>query len=104
MPFKIKRVYYIFGTQIEASRGFHAHHNLQQVAICVTGKCRMVLDDGAQRQEAWLDSPTKGLIVGDLVWREMHNFSHDCVLLVLASEHYDENDYIRDYDEFLRCL
>ncbi len=104
VPFKIKRVYYIFGTQIEASRGFHAHHNLQQVAICVTGKCRMVLDDGEQRQEAWLDSPTKGLIVGDLVWREMHNFSHDCVLLVLASEHYDENDYIRDYDEFLRCL
>ena len=104
VPFKIKRVYYIFGTQIEASRGFHAHHNLQQVAICVTGKCRMVLDVGAQRQEAWLDSPTKGLIVGDLVWREMHNFSHDCVLLVLASEHYDENDYIRDYDEFLRCL
>ena len=104
VPFKIKRVYYIFGTQIEASRGFHAHHNLQQVAICVTGKCRMVLDDGAQRQEAWLDSPTKGLIVGDLVWREMHNFSHDCVLLVLASEHYDENDYLRDYDEFLRCL
>ena len=104
VPFKIKRVYYIFGTQIEASRGFHAHHNLQQVAICVTGKCRMVLDDGAQRQEAWLDSPTKGLIVGNLVWREMHDFSHDCVLLVLASEHYDENDYIRDYDEFLRCL
>ena len=104
VPFKIKRVYYIFGTQIEASRGFHAHHNLQQVAICVTGKCRMVLDVGAQRHEAWLDSPTKGLIVGDLVWREMHNFSHDCVLLVLASEHYDENDYIRDYDEFLRCL
>lgn len=104
VPFKIKRVYYICGTQIEASRGFHAHHNLQQVAICVTGKCRMVLDDGEQRQEAWLDSPTKGLIVGDLVWREMHNFSHDCVLLVLASEHYDENDYIRDYDEFLRCL
>lgn len=104
VPFVIKRVYYIFGTQIEASRGFHAHRNLQQVAICVTGKCRMVLDDGEQRQEAWLDSPTKGLIVGDLVWREMHNFSHDCVLLVLASEHYDENDYIRDYDEFLRCL
>lgn len=104
VPFVIKRVYYIFGTQIEASRGFHAHRNLQQVAICVTGKCRMVLDDGEQRQEAWLDSPTKGLIVGNLVWREMHDFSHDCVLLVLASEHYDENDYIRDYHEFLRCL
>ncbi len=70
----------------------------------VTGKCRMILDDGVTREEAWLDSPTKGLLIGDLVWREMHDFSEDCVLLVLASEHYDESDYIRDYDEFLRCL
>lgn len=101
VPFEIKRVYYIFGTQQGVARGFHAHRQLKQVAVCVTGKCRMVLDDGARREEAWLDSPTKGLLIGDLVWREMHDFSEDCVLLVLASEHYDENDYIRDYDEFL---
>ncbi|MCZ2339362.1 MAG: FdtA/QdtA family cupin domain-containing protein [Chitinophagales bacterium] len=84
VPFEIKRVYYIFGTQQGVARGFHAHHNLKQVAVCVTGKCRMILDDGVTREEAWLDSPTKGLLIGDLVWREMHDFSEDCVLLVLA--------------------
>jgi dTDP-4-dehydrorhamnose 3,5-epimerase-like enzyme len=100
VPFPIKRVYYIFGTNAGVSRGFHAHKKLQQVALCITGKCRMILDDGRQRNEVWLDSPNKGLIIGDLVWREMHDFSEDCVLLVLASENYDEADYIRDYDEF----
>ena len=100
VPFPIKRVYYIFGTNAGVSRGFHAHKRLQQVALCITGKCRMILDDGRQRDEVWLDSPNKGLIIGDLVWREMHDFSEDCVLLVLASEHYDEDDYMRDYDEF----
>ena len=101
VPFEIKRVYYIFGTEQDVARGFHAHYNLKQVAICVTGRCRMILDDGINREEVLLDSPTKGLLIGDLVWREMHDFSEDCVLLVLASEHYDENDYIRDYDEFV---
>lgn len=100
VPFAIKRVYYIFGTKNDVARGFHAHKKLQQVAICVTGKCRMVLDNGQERKETWLDSPNKGLVIGDLVWREMHDFSDDCVLLVLASEHYDESDYIRDYNEF----
>ena len=104
IPFAIKRVYYIFATQQNVARGFHAHKNLQQVAICVTGKCRMILDDGQQREEVWLDAPTKGLIIGDLVWREMHDFSDDCVLLVLASEHYDEADYIRDYDDFMKLI
>lgn len=101
VPFAIKRVYYIFGTQQGVARGFHAHRQLKQVAICITGKCKIILDDGKIREEAWLDSSTKGLLIGDLVWREMHEFSADCVLLVLASEHYDEADYIRDYDEFL---
>jgi dTDP-4-dehydrorhamnose 3,5-epimerase-like enzyme len=104
VPFDIKRVYYIFGTQAGVSRGFHAHRALQQVAVCVTGKCRMVLDDGQRREEVWLDSPTRGLLIGDLVWREMHDFSSDCVLLVLASEHYDETDYIRNFDEFKKAL
>ena len=104
VPFEIKRVYYIFGTQQGVARGFHAHHNLKQVAVCVTGKCRMILDDGKTREEAWLDSPTKGLLIGDLIWREMHDFSEDCVLLVLASEHYDEADYIRDYDAFIKIV
>jgi len=104
VPFEVKRVYYIFGTKFGVSRGFHAHRELQQVAICVTGKCRMLVDDGMRREEVWLDSPTKGLLIGDLVWREMHDFSPDCVLLVLANQHYNENDYIRSYDEFKRVL
>lgn len=104
VPFDIKRVYYIFGTQAGVSRGFHAHRNLKQVAVCVTGKCRMTLDNGMERVETWLDSPTKGLLINDLVWREMHDFSDDCVLLVLASGHYDEADYIRNYDEFIETV
>ncbi|NLQ18972.1 WxcM-like domain-containing protein [Marinomonas sp. M1K-6] len=100
IPFDIKRVYYIFGTQQGVARGFHAHKQLKQVAVCVTGRCRMVLDDGKHREEVWLDSATKGILIEDMVWREMHDFSEDCVLLVLASKHYDESDYIRDYAEF----
>lgn len=102
VPFAIKRVYYIFGTEPGVARGFHAHRNLKQVAVCVTGSCRMILDDGITREDVILGSPTEGLLIEGLVWREMHDFSEDCVLLVLASEHYDENDYIRDYDEFLK--
>ena len=104
VPFDVKRVYYIFCTKQDVSRGFHAHLALQQVAVCVTGKCRMVLDDGQRREEVWLDSPTKGLLIGELIWREMHDFSPDCVLLVLASAHYDETDYIRSFEEFKKAV
>lgn len=104
IPFEVKRVYYIFGTKPGVSRGFHAHKNLQQFAVCVSGKCRMLLDDGIKKESIWLDSPTKGLLIGNNVWREMHEFSDDCVLLVLASEHYDESDYIRDYSEFCSAV
>lgn len=102
VPFDIKRVYYIFGTQPGVARGFHAHKKLQQIAVCVTGRCRMVLDDGQRREDAWLDSSTQGLFISNMIWREMYDFSADCVLLVLASEHYDENDYIRSYQDFIR--
>ena len=102
VPFTIQRVYYLFGTKLGVSRGFHAHKKLQQVAVCVTGRCRMVLDDGQKREEVWLDSSIKGVSLPPMVWHEMHDFSPDCVLLVLASEHYDEADYIRSYEEFLR--
>src|SRR5690606_26446057 len=101
IPFEVKRVYYIFGTQSGVSRGFHAHKNLQQLAVCVSGKCRMLLDDGINKESVWLESPTKGLLIGNNLWREMHEFSDDCVLLVLASEYYDESDYIRDYSAFI---
>ncbi|SMR74728.1 sugar 3,4-ketoisomerase [Marinobacterium sediminicola] len=104
VPFDIKRVYYIFGTKPGVARGFHAHKALKQVAVCVTGSCRMLLDNGREKEELLLDSPTKGLVIEDLVWREMHDFTPDCVLLVLASEHYDEADYIRNYDDFLKVV
>ncbi len=104
VPFEVKRVYYIFETKFGVARGFHAHRELQQVAICVSGKCRMLVADGMQREDVWLDSPTKGLLIGGMVWREMHDFSPDCVLLVLANQHYNEDDYIRSYDEFKRVL
>ncbi|MHB2266555.1 sugar 3,4-ketoisomerase [Aliihoeflea sp. PC F10.4] len=104
IPFPIRRVYYMTGMKADEPRGFHAHRKLQQVAICVAGRCRMVLDDGRAREEVWLDQPDVGLVIGDLVWREMHDFSSDCVLLVLASELYDEADYIRDYDAFLKVV
>ncbi|GAA5093721.1 WxcM-like domain-containing protein [Wohlfahrtiimonas larvae] len=102
VPFDIQRIYYIFGADSEKPRGFHAHKELQQIAICVAGRCRMVLDDGYTKEVVWLDSPDKGILIGNCIWREMHDFSSDCVLLVLASHHYDESDYIRSYDEFLK--
>jgi len=101
IPFNVKRVYYIFGTKADVARGFHAHKALRQVAFCVSGSCRFVLDDGHKKAEVVLDSPNKGLLIEHMVWREMYDFSENCVLMVLASEHYNEADYIRDYEEFL---
>jgi len=104
VPFDIKRVYYIFGTREGVSRGFHAHRNLKQVAICVAGSCRFILDDGKFREEILLEKSSVGLLIEGLTWREMHAFSPDCVLMVLASEYYDEADYIRDYRTFLTAV
>ena len=102
VPFDIKRVYYIFGTKKGVPRGFHAHRNLKQVAVCVTGSCRFVLDSGKKKEEVILDSAVKGLLVENFIWHEMYDLSSDCVLMVLASEYYDESDYIRDYQSFLK--
>jgi len=102
IPFDIKRIYYIFDTKQEVSRGFHAHKSLQQVAICVKGSCCFTLDDGQTRESILMNSPNIGLYIDNHKWREMHDFSKDCVLIVLASDYYDEADYIRNYDEFLK--
>ena len=104
IPFDIKRVYYLFATEKDVTRGLHAHLALKQVLLCVIGSCQILLDDGVVRESVFLDSPTKGLLVESLVWREMTQFSSDCVLLVIASEHYDESDYIRDYDKFKKLV
>ncbi|GAB7392824.1 FdtA/QdtA family cupin domain-containing protein [Enterobacter asburiae] len=101
IPFSIKRVYYIFDTKEGVRRGFHAHKKLKQVVIAVKGSCRFLLDDGTERIEVVLDNPAQGLLIESCIWREMYDFSSDCVLMVLADSHYDENDYIRDYDAFI---
>ncbi len=101
IPFSIKRVYYIYGTSVDVSRGFHAHKNLEQVVVCLNGSCRFVLDDGRIREDIVLDSPDVGLHISGLVWREMHDFTEDCVLMVLASERYLKEDYILEYNDFL---
>ena len=101
-PFDIPRVYDICDNIKGVDRGYHAHINLKQIAIAISGSCTFVIDDGEKREEVLLDNPTKGLFIEGLTWREMKNFSENCVLIVLASEPYDENDYIRDYEHFLR--
>ena len=101
IPFEIKRVYYIFNTKEGVIRGFHAHKKLKQVAIAVKGSCRFLLDDGNEKVSILLDNAAQGLLIESCIWHEMHDFSEDCILLVLASEQYDESDYIRDYEEFL---
>ncbi|MCU6434596.1 FdtA/QdtA family cupin domain-containing protein [Undibacterium sp. Jales W-56] len=104
IPFEIKRVYYIFGTKDGVERGFHAHRNLQQVAVAVRGSCIMTIDDGKEKTEFKLDNPANGLYINSMVWRVMKDFSEDCVLLVMADQHYAESDYIRDYKTFLSEL
>ena len=89
---------------MSVSRGFHAHKNLRQVAVCVAGSCRFILDDGTKKEEVVLNSPATGLLIQGIVWREMHDFSSDCVLMVLADKYYDESDYIRKYDDFLGAV
>jgi len=101
IPFDIKRVYYIYDVSGDVRRGFHAHKTLRQALICVHGSCRVMLDDGDSKVDFLLNDPSETLLVEGVVWREMYDFSPDAVLLVLASEHYDESEYIRDYQEFL---
>lgn len=104
IPFDIKRVYYMYDTVEGVSRGFHAHKKLQQILICVHGSCKIKLDNGNEQEVILLDKPNEGLYVSNVMWREMYDFSPDAVLMVLASELYDEEDYIRNYDEFLNYV
>ena len=104
IPFCIKRVYYLYDTEAGVARGFHAHKTLQQILICVHGSCKIKLDNGKEKKIVLLDKPYEGLYVSNAMWREMFDFSPDAVLLVLASELYDEADYIRNYNEFLEYI
>ena len=100
IPFPIKRAYYIFGTLPGVRRGKHAHRKLRQVLVCIAGACTVSLDDGKRTEAVRLSGNDRGLVLDAMVWHEMHDFSPDCVLLVLADDWYDEADYIRDYRVF----
>ena len=104
IPFEIKRVYYMYDTGEGVRRGYHAHQNLEQILICIHGSCKVMLDNGKERKKVYLEKPYEGLYVPNDMWREMYDFSPDAVLLVLASEYYDENDYIRDYQQFVEIV
>jgi len=104
IPFKIKRVYYIYGTKTDMVRGKHAHPNLKQIAVCVNGSCKFLLDNGKEKQTVELNSPDIGLYIGKNIWREMYDFTPNCVLMVLANEYYNENEYIRDYKKFIESV
>lgn len=101
-PFDVKRVYYIWGTDCDTVRGRHAHYKLEQLIVCMAGSCDFILDNGCERAKVHLDNPSKGLYIKHNIWREFTNFSKDCVIMVLASEKYDEADYIRNYQAFLQ--
>lgn len=101
IPFRIKRVYYMYDTVPDMIRGCHAHKKLEQILICIHGSCKIKLDNGIETKIVHLEKPYEGLYVSNNMWREMYDFSSDAVLMVLASELYDESDYIRDYQEFL---
>lgn len=104
IPFEIKRIYYLFNTADHVRRGYHAHKNLEQILICVHGNVTIRLDDSYTSEEVVLNDPAKGLYLKSSMWREMYNFSEDAVLLVMASELYDEDDYIRDYQQFCEMI
>lgn len=104
IPFEIKRVYYMYDTKEGVHRGFHAHKCLEQILVCIHGSCKVLLDNGEEKKIVSLEHPYEGLYVPNNMWREMYDFSSDAVLLVLASEPYKEEDYIRDYSAFLKFV
>jgi hypothetical protein len=102
IPFDIARVYYLYDVPGGENRGGHAHKGLQQLIISIMGAFDVVLDDGTERMRIRLDRAYYGLHIKQMIWRELENFSSGGICLVLASSLYDEKDYIRNYDEFLR--
>lgn len=104
IPFDIRRVYYIYDVAPGEIRGFHAHKKLNQVLICINGSCKILLDDGQDKIEVELNNPAQGLVVEPKVWHEMYEFSPNAILLVMASDFYDESDYLRDYQQFVNYL
>lgn len=101
-PFDIKRVFYIFDTKPGVARGAHANRNSEFLLIAINGSCKVKIDDGTKTEIVSLDSPSKGLYLDKMLWKEMYNFSYNAMLLVLASTLYDETEYIRNYNDYVK--
>lgn len=104
IPFPIKRIFYITNTPENGNRGFHAHKATHQVLFCLHGSVLIKLDDGINKSEFLLSKPNVGLLIRNKIWHSMENFTKDCVFLSVASTHYSEKDYIRNYDDFLNFI
>jgi dTDP-4-dehydrorhamnose 3,5-epimerase-like enzyme len=104
VPFEFNRAYYIFDIAADDVRGKHAHKKLEQVLICARGKCRILFDDKKEKKTVELDRPNRGVVIPPMVWHEIFDFSPDCLLIAVASDLYDEGDYIRDYAKFLEAV
>lgn len=105
VPFEIKRIFYSYGAERNAVRGKHSNRKSEFVMVCVAGSCKILVKDGKGNEEEYcLDKPNVGLYLPKLVWKEMYDFSEDCVLLVLSSEHYDSEEYIRDYEQLVQIM
>ena len=102
LPFEFKRIYYLFDVPSTAFRGGHSHIAQQEVLIALSGSFEVVLDDGQEKRTVLLNKPNIGLLIGTGIWRELQNFSSGAVCLVLASDVFEESDYIRDYNDFLK--
>lgn len=102
IPFEIKRVFYMYGSDDTVIRGQHANRKTEFVLINVSGTSKVKVDNGFETDIIELDKPRMGLYIPTMMWKDMYDFSADSVLLVLASEHYDGSEYIRDYEEFIR--
>ncbi len=101
IPFEVKRVYYLYDVPGGGSRGAHAHKDLQQLIVAASGSFDVTIDDGNVKRTFTLNRPYQGLLIVPGIWRDLNNFSSGSVCMVLASEKYDENDYIRDYNDFI---
>lgn len=100
LPFPFKRIYYVYGVPQNETRGYHAHKCLRQMLICLTGECEIMLDNGKEKHKTLLNNPSEGLMIEPGIWHTMQFLEKQTILMVVASEHYNENDYIRDYDDF----
>lgn len=104
VPFEVRRVFYVYGIPEGARRGAHAHRRLEQVLVCVAGSMDVDLDDGAGKRTVHLADPGEGLLIPTMVWASEHSMAAGTVYMVLASAHYDESDYFRDYEQFLEAV